>query len=187
MKVLSQACLIPTDEMSCTHSNLSAKYAVFAFQFRLSFLLCQVVVVLSGSMEPGLSRRHPVPAHGLSPMRTGEIVVFDIDDRVVPIVQGPSGCVASVTRGDVFESNRDERRLVRFPVGANWQDCGLQHQKQRRPNCASRHSGLELGVQLVNAVQKFTTRPWSSGSKTWDVLIVHLHISLINLFLNKIG
>lgn len=46
-----------------------------------------VVVVLSGSMEPGFQRGDILFLHmGTAPIRTGEIVVFKIDGRDIPIV-----------------------------------------------------------------------------------------------------
>ncbi|KAG2488750.1 hypothetical protein HYH03_012748 [Edaphochlamys debaryana] len=46
-----------------------------------------IVVVLSGSMEPGLHRGDLVVLHmGKPPIRTGEIVVFSLDGRDIPIV-----------------------------------------------------------------------------------------------------
>jgi signal peptidase len=47
----------------------------------------QVVVVLSGSMEPGFQRGDILFLNmGKAPIRTGEIVVFNIDGREIPIV-----------------------------------------------------------------------------------------------------
>ena len=47
----------------------------------------QVVVVLSGSMEPGFYRGDILFLNmGSAPIRTGEIVVFSIDGRSIPIV-----------------------------------------------------------------------------------------------------
>ncbi len=47
----------------------------------------QVVVVLSGSMEPGMYRGDILFLNlGKAPIRTGEIVVFNIDGRDIPIV-----------------------------------------------------------------------------------------------------
>jgi len=47
----------------------------------------QVVVVLSGSMEPGFHRGDILFLNmGLQPVRTGEIVVFNLDGRDIPIV-----------------------------------------------------------------------------------------------------
>ena len=47
----------------------------------------QVVVVLSGSMEPGFYRGDILFLNmGTAPIRVGEIVVFNIDGRDVPIV-----------------------------------------------------------------------------------------------------
>jgi signal peptidase len=46
-----------------------------------------VVVVLSGSMEPGFKRGDILFLNmGKAPIRTGEIVVFNIDGREIPIV-----------------------------------------------------------------------------------------------------
>ncbi|GAX84098.1 hypothetical protein CEUSTIGMA_g11521.t1 [Chlamydomonas eustigma] len=46
-----------------------------------------VVVVLSGSMEPGFYRGDILFLNmGTKPVRTGEIVVFNIDGRDIPIV-----------------------------------------------------------------------------------------------------
>ena len=47
----------------------------------------QVVVVLSGSMEPGFQRGDILFLNmGTAPARTGEIVVFNLDGRDIPIV-----------------------------------------------------------------------------------------------------
>lgn len=47
----------------------------------------QVVVVLSGSMEPGFYRGDILFLNmGQQPIRVGEVVVFNIDDRDIPIV-----------------------------------------------------------------------------------------------------
>ena len=47
----------------------------------------QVVVVLSGSMEPAFYRGDILFLNkGSAPLRTGEIVVFNIDGRDIPIV-----------------------------------------------------------------------------------------------------
>lgn len=47
----------------------------------------QVVVVLSGSMEPGFYRGDILFLNmGNSPIRAGEIVVFSLDGRDIPIV-----------------------------------------------------------------------------------------------------
>ncbi|CAN0892143.1 Signal peptidase complex catalytic subunit SEC11C [Linum grandiflorum] len=46
-----------------------------------------VVVVLSGSMEPGFKKGDILFLHmGNDPIRTGEIVVFNVDGREIPIV-----------------------------------------------------------------------------------------------------
>lgn len=47
----------------------------------------QVVVVLSGSMEPGFYRGDILFLNmGHQPIRVGEVVVFNIDKRDIPIV-----------------------------------------------------------------------------------------------------
>ncbi len=47
----------------------------------------QVVVVLSGSMEPGFVRGDILFLNlGKAPFQTGEVVVFNIDGRDIPIV-----------------------------------------------------------------------------------------------------
>ena len=47
----------------------------------------QVVVVLSGSMEPGFYRGDILFLNmGQQPIRVGEVVVFNIDERDIPIV-----------------------------------------------------------------------------------------------------
>lgn len=52
-----------------------------------TLLLMQVVVVLSGSMEPGFYRGDILFLNmGQQPIRVGEVVVFNIDDRDIPIV-----------------------------------------------------------------------------------------------------
>lgn len=46
-----------------------------------------IVVVLSGSMEPGFYRGDILFLHlGKSPIRSGEIVVYNVDGRDIPIV-----------------------------------------------------------------------------------------------------
>lgn len=47
----------------------------------------QVVVVLSGSMEPGFYRGDILFLNmGHNPVRVGEVVVFNLDNRDIPIV-----------------------------------------------------------------------------------------------------
>lgn len=49
--------------------------------------MVQVVVVLSGSMEPGFYRGDILFLNlGKKPFHTGEIVVFNLDGRDIPIV-----------------------------------------------------------------------------------------------------
>lgn len=84
-----------------------------------------VVVVLSGSMEPGFYRGDILFLNlGKAPFRTGEIVVFNIDGRDIPIVhriikvhekQG-SDDVEILTKGD--NNYSDDRGL--YATGQNW-------------------------------------------------------------------
>ena len=49
--------------------------------------MSQVVVVLSGSMEPGFYRGDILFLNmGKAPIRAGEVVVFSLDGRDIPIV-----------------------------------------------------------------------------------------------------
>lgn len=66
-----------------------------------------VVVVLSGSMEPGFYRGDILFLHlGKAPIRTGEIVVYNIDGRDIPIVhralqiheKKPNGAIDILTK-----------------------------------------------------------------------------------------
>lgn len=67
-----------------------------------------MVVVLSGSMEPGFFRGDILFLNmGKSSIRTGEIVVFNLDGRDIPIVHRVIK-VGDVSRHDVF---------VRIPFG----------------------------------------------------------------------
>ena len=67
-----------------------------------------VVVVLSGSMEPAFHRGDILFLHmGFTPFRAGDIVVFKVADREIPIVhrvikvhEKPDGRVGMLTKGD---------------------------------------------------------------------------------------
>nr|XP_016474113.1 PREDICTED: signal peptidase complex catalytic subunit SEC11C-like [Nicotiana tabacum] len=84
-----------------------------------------VVVVLSGSMEPGFKRGDILFLHMTKdPIRAGEIVVFNIDGREIPIVhrvikvheQQETGNVNVLTKGD---NNLKDDRLLYAP-GQSW-------------------------------------------------------------------
>ncbi|KAA0058760.1 signal peptidase complex catalytic subunit SEC11A-like [Cucumis melo var. makuwa] len=84
-----------------------------------------VVVVLSGSMEPGFKRGDILFLHmSKDPIRTGEIVVFHIDGREIPIVhrvikvheRQDSGEVDVLTKGD---NNYGDDRLL-YAQGQQW-------------------------------------------------------------------
>ncbi|PIA57340.1 hypothetical protein AQUCO_00600222v1 [Aquilegia coerulea] len=68
-----------------------------------------VVVVLSGSMEPGFKRGDTLFLHmNASPISSGEIIVFNVEGKDIPIVhrvitvheQRDTGEIAILTKGD---------------------------------------------------------------------------------------
>ncbi|KAK3436609.1 hypothetical protein EUGRSUZ_C01158 [Eucalyptus grandis] len=84
-----------------------------------------VVVVLSESMEPGFKRGDILFLHmNKDPIRTGEIVVFNIDGRDIPIVHrvievhehGGTGEVDILTKGD----NNDIDDRIMYAQGQHW-------------------------------------------------------------------
>ncbi|KAF7152279.1 hypothetical protein RHSIM_Rhsim01G0073100 [Rhododendron simsii] len=84
-----------------------------------------VVVVLSGSMEPGFKRGDILFLHmGKDPIRAGEIVVFNVDGREIPIVhrvikvheRQDTGEVDVLTKGD---NNYGDDRLL-YAQGQQW-------------------------------------------------------------------
>ncbi|GMH35125.1 hypothetical protein BSKO_02993 [Bryopsis sp. KO-2023] len=84
-----------------------------------------VVVVLSGSMEPGFYRGDILFLNlGNAPIRTGEIVVFSIEGRDIPIVhralkvheKSPGGKIDILTKGD---NNFGNDRVLYAP-GQQW-------------------------------------------------------------------
>ncbi|CAK8535681.1 unnamed protein product [Lathyrus oleraceus] len=84
-----------------------------------------VVVVLSGSMEPGFKRGDILFLHmSKDPIRAGEIVVFNVDGREIPIVhrvikvheRGDNGEVDVLTKGD---NNYGDDRLL-YAHGQLW-------------------------------------------------------------------
>ncbi|KAG8369599.1 hypothetical protein BUALT_Bualt14G0030400 [Buddleja alternifolia] len=84
-----------------------------------------VVVVLSGSMEPGFKRGDILFLHmSKDPIRAGEIVVFNVDGREIPIVhrvikvheREDTGEVDVLTKGD---NNFGDDRLL-YAHGQLW-------------------------------------------------------------------
>ncbi|CAD5193337.1 unnamed protein product, partial [Musa acuminata subsp. malaccensis] len=84
-----------------------------------------VVVVLSGSMEPGFKRGDILFLHmSKDPIRAGEIVVFNVDGREIPIVhrvikvheRHDTGEVDILTKGD---NNFGDDRLL-YAHGQLW-------------------------------------------------------------------
>lgn len=97
-----------------------------------------VVVVLSGSMEPAFHRGDILFLHmGYSPFRAGDIVVFKVADRDIPIVhrvikvhEKPSGVVDILTKGD--NNSVDDRGL--YAAGQSW--INKEHIIGRARGCA---------------------------------------------------
>lgn len=84
-----------------------------------------VVVVLSGSMEPGFQRGDILFLNmGNAPVRAGEIVVFNVDGRKIPIVHRvikvhqdrDTGDMEILTKGD---NNYGDDRLL-YADGQKW-------------------------------------------------------------------
>ncbi|XP_076068623.1 signal peptidase complex catalytic subunit SEC11 homolog C twr [Oratosquilla oratoria] len=84
-----------------------------------------IVVVLSGSMEPAFHRGDLLllTNHEQEPIRAGEIVVFKVDGRDIPIVhrvikvhEKDDGSVKFLTKGD--NNNVDDRGL--YADGQAW-------------------------------------------------------------------
>ncbi|PRQ46399.1 putative signal peptidase I [Rosa chinensis] len=84
-----------------------------------------VVVVLSESMEPGFARGDILFLHmSKDPIRAGEIVVFNVDGRIIPIVhrvikvheRKDTGEDYVLTKGD---NNSDDDRILYAP-GQRW-------------------------------------------------------------------
>lgn len=97
-----------------------------------------VVVVLSGSMEPAFHRGDILFLHmGYSAFRAGDIVVFKVADRDIPIVhrvikvhEKPSGVVDILTKGD--NNSVDDRGL--YAAGQSW--INKEHIIGRAKGCA---------------------------------------------------
>ncbi|KAJ1733351.1 Signal peptidase complex catalytic subunit [Coemansia biformis] len=84
-----------------------------------------VVVVLSGSMEPAYHRGDILFLHnGYSPIEVGEVVVYKLDDKPIPIVhrvmkvhtESATGKQFLLTKGD--NNNADDRGL--YNPGQLW-------------------------------------------------------------------
>ncbi|CAN8270196.1 unnamed protein product [Cochlearia groenlandica] len=84
-----------------------------------------VVVVLSESMEPGFQRGDILFLHmNKEPIRAGEIVVFSVDGREIPIVhraikvheKGDTGEIDLLTKGD----NNDVDDIGLYAEGQVW-------------------------------------------------------------------
>eukprot|EP00331_Platyophrya_macrostoma_P012737 CAMPEP_0176410048 /NCGR_PEP_ID=MMETSP0127-20121128/2839_1 /TAXON_ID=938130 /ORGANISM="Platyophrya macrostoma, Strain WH" /LENGTH=180 /DNA_ID=CAMNT_0017789499 /DNA_START=49 /DNA_END=591 /DNA_ORIENTATION=- len=101
--------------------------ALVLWEFLMVFLNSEspVVVVLSGSMEPGYYRGDLLLLNLWSdPIQVGDVVVFKQPDREIPIVhrvhrvhvRESDGHVFILTKGD--NNNLDDRAL--YPRGVEW-------------------------------------------------------------------
>lgn len=115
-----------------TYSELITLATVIASALIIwKFLMCisgsqsPVVVVLSGSMEPGFKRGDVLfLTMSKAPIRAGEIVVFSIDGRDIPIVhrvikvheKPGTGEINVLTKGD--NNSRDDISL--YADGQRW-------------------------------------------------------------------
>ena len=104
-----------------------------------------VVVVLSGSMEPGFKKGDILFLHmASSPIQNGEIVVFNVDGREIPIVhrviqdrlKAETGLQQYLTKGD---NNHGDDRVLYAP-GQLWLD---------RDHVMGRASGFVPHVGLI--------------------------------------
>ncbi|KAL3528862.1 hypothetical protein ACH5RR_008184 [Cinchona calisaya] len=86
-----------------------------------------VVVVLTGSMEPGFKRGDILFLHMTKdPIRSGEIIVFNVDGRSIPIVhrvikvheRKDTGEVNILTKGDA--NDRDDNAGHIYAPGQRW-------------------------------------------------------------------
>ncbi|CAG2175114.1 unnamed protein product, partial [Oppiella nova] len=124
-----------------------------------------IVVVLSGSMEPAFYRGDLLflTNHRDEPIRVGDIVVFKIEGREIPIVhrvlnlhEKEDGSIKVLTKGD---NNRDHDRGLYAP-GQLW----LQHK-----DIVGRAKGLAYFCYAVFVSSQFA----------WDVFLVTKHWSLL--------
>ncbi|KAJ8957226.1 hypothetical protein NQ318_007790 [Aromia moschata] len=77
-----------------------------------------IVVVLSGSMEPAFHRGDLLflTNYPEEPVRVGEIVVFKVEGRDIPIVHQKNGTIKFLTKGD--NNSVDDRGL--YAPGQLW-------------------------------------------------------------------
>ncbi|KAJ4844623.1 hypothetical protein Tsubulata_023449 [Turnera subulata] len=84
-----------------------------------------VVVVLSGSMEPGFQRGDILFLHmSKDPIRAGEIIVFKVDERSIPIVHRVIEVhePQDITKADILtkgDSNDEDDRVL-YAEGQVW-------------------------------------------------------------------
>ena len=103
-------------------------------QKKLCMPCLQVVVVLSGSMEPGFYRGDILFLNlGTAPIRVGEVVVFNIDGRDVPIVHRVVKVHERSPGGEIDILTKVGGLLVFLMCLASWHRClkivdhGRQH------------------------------------------------------------
>ncbi|KAG8652059.1 signal peptidase complex catalytic subunit SEC11A [Manihot esculenta] len=123
--------LLRVAEMALIRQALSLGIIVTSALMIWKALMCitcsesPVVVVLTGSMEPGFKRGDILFLHmSKDPIRTGDIVVFNVEGRDIPIVhrvievheRRDSRDVDILTKGD--SNDVDDRFLYKY--GQNW-------------------------------------------------------------------
>ena len=107
-----------------------------------------VVVVLSGSMEPAFHRGDILFLHmGFTPFRSGDIVVFKVADREIPIVhriikvhEKEDGTVDLLTKGD--NNAVDDRGL--YAASQSW--IHREHVIGRAKGCARERGAKARGA-----------------------------------------
>ena len=112
-----------------------------------------VVVVLSGSMEPAFHRGDILFLHmGFTPFRSGDIVVFKVADREIPIVhriikvhEKEDGTVDLLTKGD--NNAVDDRGL--YAASQSW--IHREHVIGRAKGCASERGAKARGATRRDA------------------------------------
>ena len=112
-----------------------------------------VVVVLSGSMEPAFHRGDILFLHmGFTPFRSGDIVVFKVADREIPIVhriikvhEKEDGTVDLLTKGD--NNAVDDRGL--YAASQSW--IHREHVIGRAKGCARERGARACGAARRDA------------------------------------
>ncbi|URE24693.1 signal peptidase [Musa troglodytarum] len=152
-----------------------------------------VVVVLSGSMEPGFKRGDILFLQmNKDPIRAGEIVVFNVDGREIPIVhrvitvheRHGTGEVQILTKGD---SNYDDDRVL-YARGQLWLE---QHHIMGRAVGMACHcvpSPNDVVQRHGRPGGSASTKPDAYGNKRiaiYEVLLVAFREFLLHSFRSR--